>query len=705
MRAAVTHGKWLALSFLSILSACGGGDGGKTLTDDSPAPIAEMSAVLVTDPVSSSLISVKADANTWVTFFGAHPDGIGGGTLTGAGIAVGADDNKAKSSVDFAGDGKFSVKLPTGAKAVVGAVSDDVISFEATDDRGAKGMLWIHKSTGVIELKNSVSEIASTLAMEKAASLEPREVGKALASTGKINISCQDGNPINDADVNGFLRVFPPSSNGSPSFIDLAIRAERSGDGVYIYKLPEAGGSFSIDGMLTQLNSLIPTAVKSLCSTRSDLQSKYEEMSKIVSSMDMQIKMAAAWNSVYLAAAMPGIIASTLESIAAVCAASATMDRLSKLNTWILKTTGMDKAGEFVVDQVKRPGTNPRVPQSKPWTGGALPDFNFVFPCLVLQPALKSPYIPVHAARHIDVLAKDSKGQDAEPPSNMVWTSSDASVAAVNVADKSVSGVANGSAVIKGHDYDSGADVQVAVVVGPFKLEVSPATVRLQIGENFPLSVVARDEFGQVVELPSDIQWSSADPAIANVSASGVISPVKLGSTVVKAFSPSFSLTATTTVTVAGLPDITGTYTLVSYRGMGMGSFCGDSQGCGDPGFTLYAGTARMTPTSWSVEIRAIFDPKLFPSYGGQPVSIFSNSGPMQFLKKSTEPVNVPNEPDCMGEPHNVPSRFYCSQLPAGWLFGLDSGASSMVPYVSMQADGTTLVSMLGGQTVWKKVN
>ena len=166
-----------------------------------------------------------------------------------------------------------------------------------------------------------------------------------------------------------------------------------------------------------------------------------------------------------------------------------------------------------------------------------------------------------------------------------------------------------------------------------------------------------------------------------------------------------------TAIFLAPPPPIAGIYELVSYRGIPMGGFCGEAQGCGSVGFYLVSGTANMTSSTWGMQIVARYE-----NVPGQPdpVAIYSNSGNFRFDRLTTSPLNVPqdsddpndpNDPYCTGAPHNVPGSYYCGQLPPGWLYDFEFWAFPNQYYpMTVQLPDDSLVSAIGGQTVWRKV-
>jgi len=259
-------------------------------------------------------------------------------------------------------------------------------------------------------------------------------------------------------------------------------------------------------------------------------------------------------------------------------------------------------------------------------------------------------------------------------------------------------------------------------------LEVATPKSHYNIGENIEVSVTAKDKHGvrlrsdidstvnptrklcfnatpeDLLTLPSSavsltaqehcLQWPAAEQITARFANAGTaVLEVQYTDTGHGA-ATSDNLVARKTLGVA--PNIAGRYRLVSYRQLPIGGFCGESDGCGG-GFTVAGGTANFSNGNWQITISAIYDPKLYPGYGGLPVNIFSNSSSYSLVTRSVQPLNQPVSPDCTGGPHNVPGKFYCSQLPPGWLFTCLPGATCY----SFSDDGRAFTSSIGGQTTW----
>ena len=124
---------------------------------------------------------------------------------------------------------------------------------------------------------------------------------------------------------------------------------------------------------------------------------------------------------------------------------------------------------------------------------------------------------------------------DGSTDSNVIWSSSNGSVATV-----SPTGVATGIApgnititVISNRDASKTATSQVTVV-GVSSVTITPPSSILEIGETVTLTgTVAYSD----ATTDSDVSWDSSNRAVATVSSSGVVTGIALGSTTITATS------------------------------------------------------------------------------------------------------------------------------------------------------------------------
>jgi uncharacterized protein YjdB len=112
--------------------------------------------------------------------------------------------------------------------------------------------------------------------------------------------------------------------------------------------------------------------------------------------------------------------------------------------------------------------------------------------------------------------------------SGLSWSTSNASVARVDSAGH-VTAIASGVATITATGNGATAVVNVTVTSMVASVSVSPSSRSLQTGDSFQLSATLRNADGAVVSGPS-VTWSTTDPAVASVSATGLVEALTSGS-------------------------------------------------------------------------------------------------------------------------------------------------------------------------------
>lgn len=140
----------------------------------------------------------------------------------------------------------------------------------------------------------------------------------------------------------------------------------------------------------------------------------------------------------------------------------------------------------------------------------------------------------------------------------IAWSSSDQGVATVSSTGLVVA-LAPGTATITATSGDRSASSTVAVSPVPVgSVIVSPSPAQLTAGQTVQLNVQVTDANGRVVT-DRPVSYSSSDPAVATVSASGLVSGVAPGTATVSAMSD--AQTGTTTVIVGDVPVASVTVT------------------------------------------------------------------------------------------------------------------------------------------------
>lgn len=138
----------------------------------------------------------------------------------------------------------------------------------------------------------------------------------------------------------------------------------------------------------------------------------------------------------------------------------------------------------------------------------------------------------------------------------VTWQSSDSRVATVQ-ATGDIQAVGAGNTMISatsgGVTNSSAFTVTAPAPLPVASVSVSPATANLQVGANTQLSAVTRDANNNVLAGRA-VTWSSSDPSITAVSASGLVTAVAAGSATITALSEGQSGSSSITVVAAPVP-------------------------------------------------------------------------------------------------------------------------------------------------------
>jgi uncharacterized protein YjdB len=171
-----------------------------------------------------------------------------------------------------------------------------------------------------------------------------------------------------------------------------------------------------------------------------------------------------------------------------------------------------------------------------------------------------SPSIQVGATVQLSAVTRDANN-NVLTGRVVTWSSSNTAVGTVSTSGL-VTGVAAGSATItatsEGKTATSSLTVTTPAPVPVATVSVSPATATLQIGGTQQLSATTRDANNNVLT-GRVVTWSSANTAIATVSASGLVTAVAAGSATITATSETKTGSALVTVAAAPAPVATVT--------------------------------------------------------------------------------------------------------------------------------------------------
>ena len=138
----------------------------------------------------------------------------------------------------------------------------------------------------------------------------------------------------------------------------------------------------------------------------------------------------------------------------------------------------------------------------------------------------------------------------------LTWTSSNPAVATVSVTGL-VTGVSVGSATITAASGTKSATAAMTIIAPPVaSVTVAPQSPSVSVGATVPLAATVTDVNGNAVVNPS-VTWSSGSPAVATVSAAGVVTGVDVGTATITASSGGKSGTTSVTVTIVPAASVT----------------------------------------------------------------------------------------------------------------------------------------------------
>ena len=143
-----------------------------------------------------------------------------------------------------------------------------------------------------------------------------------------------------------------------------------------------------------------------------------------------------------------------------------------------------------------------------------------------------APRLEVGATVQLTAAARDAQG--ATLARTITWATSNAAIATVSATGAAVA-VAVGTVAISA--TASGVSGGVDLVVTPVavaSVDVSAAATNVTVGQTTPATAVLRDVRGAVLA-GRTVVWTSATPAVATVSPSGVISAVAVGQATISA--------------------------------------------------------------------------------------------------------------------------------------------------------------------------
>ena len=156
-------------------------------------------------------------------------------------------------------------------------------------------------------------------------------------------------------------------------------------------------------------------------------------------------------------------------------------------------------------------------------------------------------------------VARDSNGQPL-PGRVILWTSSNQAVATVDAATGVVTGVSQGTVQIRATSEGVQGEASVVIDLVPVSsVLVTPPTATLTVPQTIQLAAQPRDSAGNAIQGPAlggrTTTWASATPSAATVSASGVVTAVAQGASIVTATIG--GIPGQSSITVSPLPSAT----------------------------------------------------------------------------------------------------------------------------------------------------
>ncbi|HEV8410345.1 MAG TPA: Ig-like domain-containing protein [Gemmatimonadaceae bacterium] len=163
-------------------------------------------------------------------------------------------------------------------------------------------------------------------------------------------------------------------------------------------------------------------------------------------------------------------------------------------------------------------------------------------------------FVVVHGTQQLTATVRDASGS-VITGLTVVWQSNNPGVATVSSTGL-VTGVTNGSAIISasigGFLGTSSVTVQTVITLGPSSVAVSPTAATVGIGRTQQFTATATDSTGNTFP-NATATWSSSNPAIVSISATGLATGVSAGVATITGTAFGGNGTATVTVQVLHL--------------------------------------------------------------------------------------------------------------------------------------------------------
>ena len=138
----------------------------------------------------------------------------------------------------------------------------------------------------------------------------------------------------------------------------------------------------------------------------------------------------------------------------------------------------------------------------------------------------------------------------------ITWSTSNAAVATVD-ANGTMTAVSTGSATITATSEGKNGTATITVTQAAVAtVTVTPSPLTMSVGQHTQLTATLSDAAGNVLN-GRTVTWSSSNPAVATVSAQGVLTAVAVGSTTITATSEGKSGTAAVTISNVAVGSVT----------------------------------------------------------------------------------------------------------------------------------------------------
>jgi len=168
----------------------------------------------------------------------------------------------------------------------------------------------------------------------------------------------------------------------------------------------------------------------------------------------------------------------------------------------------------------------------------------------VVSVAPTSATLTVGGSTQLSASIKDSQG-NALSGRTVTWQSADPAVASVS-ANGLVSALAAGGPVsVRATCEGSSASAQVTIVAAVASVAVTPATSELRIGGTVQLTAAVKDDHGNNLT-GRTITWQSSAPAVASVSAAGLVTGVAEAANAVTISATAEGMSGNAQITVVG---------------------------------------------------------------------------------------------------------------------------------------------------------